>query len=660
MASIKLTGLGGIVPRTSPRLIADNAAQIAVNCRLSNGELIPFNQPKKVAVSNSTPPYQTIHRATENGDYQWLAWARDVDVVKAPLFGTAKWCWSGDAEPRIADLVRLQAAGAYTLGTPKPVTAPTVTPSGGVGTTITRYYTYSFIAKWADVELEGGIAPLTAALTGKVDGTWAVTGMDTTPPNSGTVTGVFSSSETTFTDTVDHFLRVGEEIVVSSTVLTVSSVVSSKIFKVAGDYSAATSWARKAPFPGTITKNLYRSTGTSGQFQLVAENISGTTYNDTLTDGQIPGDELISANWDMPPVGLKGLCMLPSGALCGFLGTKVLFSEPNQPQAWPSDYALTSDYPVVAVASFGTGVLAATESRPFIITGTEPGQMAGQAWEEVLPCLSKRSMVSLGDLALYSSHVGLVAVNASGANLWTQPYFTEYEWRTLVPASMVSAYAARRLYVHYDNGGIQRTLVFNLSGDDPYLTEIQFDAEALYADATTGELYFAYGNSIYEHDPADGYAMSQDWMGKEIVLPKPANLGAAKVNFTPAIDPAQAAAIQAEIAAVTAANTPLLATGKVYGAWNTRPFGALNTNAYNGSDLATSPTVPPANEVTFQLYRDSPAGPMQLVAARTVTDSKPFRLPSGFKANSVAVRVISQCPIASIELGNSPSELATA
>ena len=45
MGAIRLTSFGGIVPRTSERLIPDNAAMVATNCDLSSGELQPFVQP---------------------------------------------------------------------------------------------------------------------------------------------------------------------------------------------------------------------------------------------------------------------------------------------------------------------------------------------------------------------------------------------------------------------------------------------------------------------------------------------------------------------------------------------------------------------------------------------------------------------------------------
>lgn len=651
----------GIIPRTSQRMIPDNAAQIAVNCRLSSGELVPFNQPKQVGFVSKSGPLQTLYRAYENGDYAWFSWDTVVSVIKAPLFGAAKWCYTGDHEPRITTLAMAKAGGGNTypntffmLGVPTPNTAPTVTPSGGTGATVERYYCYTFLSNWDE---EGPLSPLTALLTGKDDDTWAISGMDAAPTNSGTAAGVYASPLTTFTNTGHHWLREGETIIINSTDVVVANVTSPTVFKVAGDYSAHTAWARKTPW-NSFTKNIYRTAGNNKQFQLVAEGITTTTYSDTLTDGQIPGDELITADWELPPVGLTGMFMLPSGALGGFVKNKCYFSEPYQPHAWPSSYALSTDYPIIAGASFGTGVALATESRPFIINGIEPGQMSGQHWEEVLPCVAQRSMVSLGDMALYASPFGLISVNASGCQNWSMPYFTKHEFDGYAPGTMSSALSERRLFVRYNNGnnGNSRSLVFNLAGDDPYLTEAHYNADTIYADDTTGKLYFSEGSSIFEFDPLDGYTMSQEWMSKQIVLPKPANMGAAKVSFDLAIDPAVALALEAERAAVAAANAPLAATGKVNGAWNVRRY---NSTLWNGSDLTIPPATPPGNEVTFQLFTASALGNPILRASKTLTKPEAFNLPSGYKADTLMVRVVSQCTIKSIELGATKSALAT-
>jgi hypothetical protein len=654
MGAIRLTSFGGIVPRTSERLIPDNAAQIAANCRLSSGELRPFNKPASVYTSGKTGPLLSMFRITNAGVESWMTWPDDVDVVKAPLAGTVKWCFTGDGEPRITTYAKATTGGGssypneyFTLGVPKPITAPTVGHSGGVGAAVDRIYCYTFYSAWDE---EGAVSPVSTLTTGKVDGTWAITNMDAAPPNSGTVTGAYASGETEFTDTVNHWLRVGEQVVVGGDTLTVTAVTSVKKFKVAGDYSAETAWARRAPW-NTMTKRLYRTTGTTGTFELVAEGIATTSYNDTLTDAQIPGDELISTTWELPPVDLTGLFLLPSQALAGWSGNKLYVSEPNQPHAWPPEYAVEFDHDVVGAETFGSGVGVATESVPYIVSGVEPGQMSRRAWGEVLPCLSKRSVVSLGDAVLYASASGMVAISEAGVTIFTLPYFTEKEWPNYAPATMVSALAGRRLFVLYKDGTASRALIFNLLGDQ-YLTELHVDADELFADRLNGKLYLTYGSDVLEFDPAAGDPMFQDWQSKEIVLPAPKNLGAAKVVFEQTIDPAVQAARLAAIAAAEATNAAILATGNARGGYNARGY---NTAQYNGSDFVGIPEAPPANEVTFMLYAGG-----KLRISRTVANDKPFGLPSGYKADTVSVRVISQCKINSIELGDTAKTLAQA
>lgn len=46
---IKIDAFSGIRPRVSPRLLGNEEATIAVNCRLYNGKLVAFREPERVA-----------------------------------------------------------------------------------------------------------------------------------------------------------------------------------------------------------------------------------------------------------------------------------------------------------------------------------------------------------------------------------------------------------------------------------------------------------------------------------------------------------------------------------------------------------------------------------------------------------------------------------
>lgn len=655
MGAIRIANFGGIVPRTSERLIGDTSATVALNVNLTDGELRPLRQPARRYTSAKSAPLETIYRIVSGGDYAWLTWDYDVDVAKSPLEGDPKWCYTGDGEPRHCSFAQAVSGGgndypatAYVLGIPKPVAKPSVSSSGGSGVATTRVYCITFISQNSE---ESGSSPSSDAVTGKVDDTWTISGFDAVPANSGTGT----ATGQVFTSAAAHWLRVGDQVVISSILRNVTAI-SDLTFTVDGAaITGATVWARKVNWNTFgMKQRLYRSAGTNATYQLVAERTASTSnWTDNLTDSQIMGDELISESWQPAPASLRGLTALPSGSLAGFVGNTLWFSEPRQPHAWLPNETLQAYHNIIAIEQFGSGIAVATEAKPYVVTGVEPGQMSMEAWEEPLPCLSKRSMVGIGNACLYSSPVGLISIGATGVNNWTLPYFTEREWNEISPDTMISALAERKLHVRYEFGDGSRMLIFNLQGDTPHLTEAHVNAVDIHADSLTGRLFFSYSNDVYEFNPLSGYPMEQVWQSKEFSLPRPQNLGAAKISYEPAISEAERAAILAEIAAVESANAPMLATGRALGGW--AQYGFAAEQMYAGSALQRAPSNPPVNEVSFELWSNG-----TLRVARVVTSNKPFHLPSGYKTDNVMVKVVSRSPIKAIELADTKQALAQA
>lgn len=101
---------------------------------------------------------------------------------------------------------------------------------------------------------------------------------------------------------------------------------------------------------------------------------------------------------------------MANGVMVGFRDNEVYFSEPYLPHAWPARYRLTVDYPIVALGSFGTTIVVATEGRPFLITGSHPESMSQLELDLIEPCVSARSMASMGHGVVYASRNGLVYV----------------------------------------------------------------------------------------------------------------------------------------------------------------------------------------------------------------------------------------------------------
>jgi hypothetical protein len=630
MISFKLTGFQGIKPRVSPRLIGDAVAQIAANCRLSSGELSPSVEPSVVASPETVGPLLSIYRA----DTIWLTWPYDVDVVRSPLEASEKFIFTGQNEPRITTIAMASglSSGDYpessrALGIPNPQTAPSVTPSGGVGAVVSRFYCYTFYSDWNE---ESGTSPLTALLTGKVDDTWAVTGMDATPANTGSGTASYGGGVTTFTNSgsVKHWLRAGDGILLGASHVVVSEVVSPTVFRVAGNYAAATTWEREA-YWGTCTKRLYRSAGTTGQFQLVAEGITGTTYNDSLSDANILGDELISASWVPAPANLRGLILLPSGALAGIDGDEIRFSEPLQPHAWPPEYTMRAPGATpVALGVYTSGIVVGTTGKPSVILGHEPGQMASQPVDQALPCVSKRSMVSFGDSAAYASVHGMVRIGDSGLNTLTQDWFSRDEWALYSPGAMVAAVARGRLYLTATYNGQQQILSFDFL-DQTGLTVSYLKATAMFSDPVTGKLYVSTSDQqdVREFDPVNGLYQSLDWMSKEFIANEPVNLGAARVNMRARYTAAQIAEMQAIYDATVAANQALMVSAALPYInelrWSEQPYQyswALSSLVGWGLSTATSPDGGPVQSIYCLPGYAGPYHTLQLVTHDMMED----------------------------------------
>lgn len=643
MPAISIVPFRGMVPRTADRLLGEGAAVDATNVNITNGEIRPLRRPLIVNEPSVSGPWLAVYRAVndDTGAQVWLAWNKDVDVVRAPLPPELepRFYITGDGEPRFARFSDLPAT-FYALGVPRPQAAPTVAPSGGAGTDTTRVYVYTF---YSALNEESGESPASALVTGKVDATWAISGMDAFPANSGTGTVAVAAGVTTFTNTGNHWLRVGDEVVIAGQTVAVSAVTSANVFKVPGNFTGATAWARKAPWnTAGMKRRLYRSAGSTGSYQLVHDDV-GTSYNDTKTDAQILGDELISQGWEPPPPGMRGLLVLPNGAMVGFVKNQVLYSEPYQFHAWPEAYRRKLSFDIVGIGAYGTTVVACTASVPYILTGVEPAVVTPEDVNEVWPCLSKRGVVSIGDGVLYPTGYGLAYIGMSGARIWTSGFFTRTEWRPLNPASMVAVNAEGRVYVRYAaENGTKGIMVFDQDEAGLGLTYLSAAPDELYSDERNGQLYLVDEDGIKQFDAGEGFPLDFSWRSREIGLAAPVNLGAAKVDFVPEISAADLAAAQAEYDAAVLANVTA-----VTGYAGAGSIGGARVGRYqvDGSNIKDLPSLN-APALTFTLYADGRA----VFSAKLVDNIGAFKLRHGFKAAHWAVGLTGAVRVQSVKL----------
>ena len=106
MAVLSIKSFGGISPKVPPRYLKDAQAQIALNCPVFSGALVPIQDVGQAVhtVSKLTAP-QTIYRFGQDLDSDsqyWFNWPKDVDVCRSQIAGDkSEWTFfTGDGPPR--------------------------------------------------------------------------------------------------------------------------------------------------------------------------------------------------------------------------------------------------------------------------------------------------------------------------------------------------------------------------------------------------------------------------------------------------------------------------------------------------------------------------------------------------------------------------------
>lgn len=192
--------------------------------------------------------------------------------------------------------------------------------------------------------------------------------------------------------------------------------------------------------------NIYRTVsgvqGNTTYFFVDSVDIGMTKYVDAITD-DIVAEQLIlpSISWFPPPEGLLGMASMPNGIFVGFKANEIWFSEPYRPHAWPPEYVLTCDFPVVGIGVSGQSVVACTNNFPVICTGVRPGSMSQVKVPRSEPCLSRGGIVSTDKGVYFASTNGLILVNPSAntAENRTEGWVTREKWSLYVPDGEVRA-----------------------------------------------------------------------------------------------------------------------------------------------------------------------------------------------------------------------------
>ncbi len=406
---IAIAGFRGEMPIVDERLLPETSAQVARNVYLRRGTLKPERSTSPITGISSMISPSSLYRypGGNEGAGFWMLWGNDkrVHTVKSPLADDvwSRVYWTGDGSPKMGGIAEITGgsepypARSFRLG----IAAPTMSPSLSTPpdrpaidehplTAVQASYLFTLVSKFGE---EG-------------------------PPSPASLPVI------RWDETEDS---------------------------VKGGHVEVTLPAAPSSANDIVSKRIYRAES-AGVFQFVADIPAAQGLFTDKVPSESLGLSLPSLEWDMPDDRLTGLTSMPGGFLVGFFDNTLCFSEAFYPHAWPVSYQLAFSEDIVGVAAVAGGLVVATNGRPHMVTGSSPAAMADMHLDEDQPCVSGRSLVDMGEYAVYASPNGLVAVGGGSAQLLTKAIISKDQWQALQPET-IHAYRHDDRYLAFYQGG---------------------------------------------------------------------------------------------------------------------------------------------------------------------------------------------------------------
>jgi hypothetical protein len=440
-----ISKFGGLFPRVKdPRLLPENKSQIAINANFEEGGIRPLRRNLYDSAPGKTAAL-SLFRYYGDSETVFFTWITDVDAVKAPLpWDTYNRVFYTEAgQLRVTDTEHYDDGGTaypmtyYNPSPPAPAAA-IVAAGTPVGPDPTLMETRAYVYTYVNAFGAEGPPSTASNLLDIYDGnTVNLSNMSTGP---------------------------------------------------AAEYEVT-------------LKRIYRLNQTAGgfsQYQFVAEiAVADVAYSDTILDSAL-SEVLNSTEWDGAPTGIKGLIALPNGVLAGFVDNVLCYSVPFYPHAWPAAYQKTFEKDIVGLGAFGTTVVVTTEGTPYVNVGNDPANTVSERVQG-FACMSKEGIVQAGEVVIYPSPEGLVAIGPTGVELITWEIITPEQWyETYAPATIKAFYWQGKYIGFYDRGvspfNTQAGFIFDLKTKD--LIELDFYATAGYYDKVDGTLYLIVDEEI--------------------------------------------------------------------------------------------------------------------------------------------------------------------
>lgn len=571
MTSLKLLDFGGEIPSRAPRLLPETNAVTCENVWLYESGLDTYSLPRTITSLDPLTRYvYRIPTGSDITDYNSSFWKEfddpDTKMIKAPIANDSYerfyWVVPGAAPQYNTKARIINGDDDYVLGLPVPANDMTVVPdASGSGTTEVRAYVFTYVTAFG----EEGPPSNPIVETGKVDDVWQLT-----------------------------FPAVGS------------------------DNNQRNITLRR------VYRTVSGSQGDTNFYLVVELPIATLTYDDEVEGTIVVAQGLLeSTTWVSPPETLEGLINMPNGIVAGFTGRDVYFSEPYRPHAWPVEYSVSVEHPIVGLGVVGTTLVVLTEGVPVSLQGIHPDSMAMSKYPNIAPCLSPGSIVSTPVGVFYNGPDGLMVAAGNQVTLITENIISKRKWADEYDPKNMRAVWYKQAYLAMPFDGTMRGFVVHTQDIKKAITRIPMPdatADNILLDPWTGEPFFIMNGFFYLWDSVDTDArMVYTWKSKEYHLNKPSNFAALKIYF------------------------------------DSIPENSQSENA------------DPWAQASLDLLPIDVTGKLNLYADRVLVWTRNFssmtgelmRLPNGYKAEIYQLEVIGRVRVDSIQMATSVKELQT-
>lgn len=622
----------GVAPRIAPRLLPATLAQEALDVKLWSGELRPHYADEILQYIPSS--VQTIYRYKwKNKTYRWLMWNKDTHVVKSPMYDDENnriYFTNSDGffvtdssllKDQDYDIGYIPEGSWYCTAIPQPGQSD-IWISGGTGSgdIESRSYVYCYVRQWPDGTID--IGKSSGPLKNSSDRSRYT--VDVRP---GQVVDMSIVDPLLYAD--------GAHVGINKVYIYRSEVTSAgqAVYSYVDQFDVNTNRVTNNPNAVWVNEGAYYK------------------YSDSKPNTSL-GEACPSLYWNPPVGGLKGLVSLQNGLFAAYKDSTVYVSDWNAPHAWPYEHKVTIDYPIVGLGSFGNTIVVCTEAAPVLIVVQDPTNPTVKAVQENCPCVSADSIVNTRNGVIFASQNGLVLINSTSPTCITEKFITQDEWLPLHPESLKGAFLNNTYYGFFTNPTDKAAgLIFDL---DSYTYSTVYNSivssglvfttqpvKVIYNDIEQAQMYVCYPledsarYSLCSFASDSRINKSFRWRSKVNTSAQGLfNLSVARVMLTP-----QSSIKESE---------PFREDKLKRSSFADRALGSEPINGW----CSKARTLELMDNTVFNYYVDG-----ELKYSREIKDSKPFRLPTGFRGETVEVEIKSNACIHSITLASSMGEL---